>query len=100
MNIPEGTTRGRLLSFKPTGPYRQIEDHSVDFIITGKNLDINGKIESYYIKFNRPHFYALKSSSGYGENGEITRRKNETFMFRGHSRLYNSYKEEVVFFQD
>lgn len=99
MEVPEGSTRGRLLSYKPSGPYSQIEDHSIDFIITGKRLDMNDQIESYYIKFSKPHFYGFKSLEGDG-NGEITRRKNGKFMFKGHSRLYNSYNENVVFFQD
>ena len=60
------------------------------FIITGTRIN-NGEVDALYIKFDKPNFYAFRSLDGNG-TGEITRRKNGKWMFRGHNRLYaNEY---------
>lgn len=91
MDVPKDVIGGKVISHK----YRGSEYIEYRFDIIGNRKDRYGKIDIYWIQFNRPCHYAIKRIWGDGK-GELTRRKGGKFMFKGNTRLYTN--EEVVFF--
>lgn len=89
MNVPKGAVGGKIIKYKGT-----IDEKEYRFEITGARTDKNGRIDIYWLKFNRPCYYA---TCHYEKGkGELTRRKGGKYMFKKRTRLYSN--EEVIFY--